>query len=823
MNVKSKVKRQWKVKQLAVIMLIMCMVLTGCMGSSKEASPEPSATPQASASAEPKNTAGNPPPDASQTVYDLKQKYDDDEEDSNPGIMPMYNVEQDMEFVFRFNTDLGSDAIGKTLSVHTDIKALPESKVATLEDSQLVDGKSVYSIKPLGFGVLPSDSLRATGESSWGNAPVYYIRLNYDLDASKPTPLKQPVIIPFTVKSDLPVPNLQADISPDGRLTLVWNEVPGAESYNIYSASHITMENTNEPLSGAEQGYADQRPLKIATVQGNAYNDFMKDGRGALGIVDETITSIQNNNVQGEYYITAVQGDKESSFSASVDTVALSKRLPRTVASEDNINLKLFKNAGVLPKTVPVEYIDGSKASIPVIYDTGAVTLKPSGPIDLPYSIQGTALKGYVQVSLLTEADLKSLAAAQSKGATQGYVEPQNSTDYVPAPDVPTIIDDNNSGSGATGTPGDPVEPGENLIDQQKENTKNKVEEGNKQAVPGTTIRADLIHADSALEEYLALTLINGETEISLQAFPEAQNARTLSDVIQKVVYQNPLILGFRGYGYDYEKLTLFVKFDDSAESMRAKQKEILAEADKVIAAIIKDGMSADDKQMAIYNYLNDNTTYDDAALENAKEQDFKEVDAKFNDSFNTYGILVKKIGVCMSYAHTFQLLSDLVQVPSMVVTGTMSGVSHAWNKVKIGDEWVNVDPTNNATNTGLPYLLYNSNDATATDVEYVMDKAYWLDHELPLFKATSNAYDYYVTQGLEVDSLEDYKNKLAGLLKQGETLVVLRVLADSDSSELMQKTAEVIKQYDASKLDSAGMVELGSYVAVQLDAAAQQ
>ncbi|WP_342548915.1 transglutaminase domain-containing protein [Paenibacillus sp. FSL P2-0089] len=804
-----------KVKQMAILLLIMCVILTGCMGGSKEGSPAPSSSPAATAAAETKNTSGNPPPEASQTVYDLKQKYDSDEADHNPGIMPMYNVEQDMEFIFRFNTDLGSEAIGKTLSVHTDIEALPESKVATLEDSQLVDGKSVYSIKPLGFGVLPSDSLRATGDSSWGNAPVYYIRLNYDLDAKSPTLLKQPVIIPFTVKSDLPTPTLQADISPDGRLTLVWNEVPGAESYNIYSASHITMENINEPLSGAEQGYADQRPLKIATVQGNEYNDFMKDGRGALGIVDETITSVQNNNVQGEYYVTAVQGDKESRFSRSVDTVALSKRLPRTVAPEDNINLKLYKNAKELPKTVPVQFIDGSKASVTVMYDTGAVTLKASGPTDVPYTIQGTALKGYVQVTQLTEADITSLAAAQSNKANPGYVEPQNDTDYVPAPDVPTIIDNSDNGNAS--------EPGDNVIDQQKENTKSKVEEGNKQAVPGTTIRADLIHADSALEEYLALTLMNGDTEISLQAFPEAQNARTLVDVIEKVVYQNPLILGFRGYGYDYEKLTLNVKYDDSAEIIRSKQKEILAEADKVIAAVIKEGMSADEKQMAIYDYLNDNTAYDDAALENAMEQEFKTVDAKYNDSFNTYGILVKKVGVCMSYAHTFQLLSDLVQVPSMVVTGTMSGVNHAWNKVKIGDEWVNVDPTNNATNTGLPYLLYNSNDATASDVEYVMDKGYWLDHELPLFKATSNAYDYYVTQGLEVDSLDAYKTKLAEQLKKGETLVVLRVLGNTDSSELMQKTAEVIKQHDAAKLDSAGMVELGSYVAVQLDAAAGQ
>ncbi|MFD2876365.1 hypothetical protein ACFTAO_11040 [Paenibacillus rhizoplanae] len=194
-----------------------------------------------------------------------------------------------------------------------------------------------------------------------------------------------------------------------------------------------------------------------------------------------------------------------------------------------------------------------------------------------------------------------------------------------------------------TKIPGTPVNLEIILSTSKKKNTKSKVEEGNKQAVPGTTIRADLIHADSALEEYLALTLINGDTEISLQAFPEAQNARTLVDVIEKVVYQNPLILGFRGYGYDYEKLTLNVKYDDSAETIRSKQKEILTEADKVIAAVIKEGMSADEKQMAIYDYLNDNTAYDDAALENAKEQEFKTVDAKYNDSFNTYGILVKK------------------------------------------------------------------------------------------------------------------------------------------------------------------------------------
>ncbi|MNC72284.1 hypothetical protein D3C75_1233160 [compost metagenome] len=97
------------------------------------------------------------------------------------------------------------------------------------------------------------------------------------------------------------------------------------------------------------------------------------------------------------------------------------------------------------------------------------------------------------------------------------------------------------------------------------------------------------------------------------------------------------------------------------------------------------------------------------------------------------------------------------------------------------------------------------------------MDNASWLDHKLSLFQATSNAHDYYVTHGLEADSLEAYKTKLAVQLKKGETLVILRVLADTDSAELKQQTAEVIQQYDASKLANASMFELGSYVAVQL------
>lgn len=297
------------------------------------------------------------------------------------------------------------------------------------------------------------------------------------------------------------------------------------------------------------------------------------------------------------------------------------------------------------------------------------------------------------------------------------------------------------------------------------------MEQGNQETVPEPATGDAFINADSALEEVLAKNMIAAQDSISLKAFPEAQNFTTLSDVVLKVMYQNPLILGVEGFEYNYGTLTLSIHYKESAADIQRKQNEIIAKGKEVVASIIKQGMSDDEKRKAIYDYLNDNAKYDDAALENAEQNNFKNVDAQFNDSFTTYGILVKGVGVCASYASVYKLLSDLSGLESIVVTGTSSGVPHAWNKVKIGNEWLHVDATNNLTNSGIPYFLYNANDETAVSQKTVADKDYWLDSELDQFKGDSDANDYYVQNDLEVDSISEYKSKAETHLKKAKPL----------------------------------------------------
>ncbi|MBB6024405.1 hypothetical protein HNR77_005515 [Paenibacillus sp. JGP012] len=814
-------------KRLLAMMFALTLLLAGCQSSEQESS----------------NPESNPTePKQGSSILSLKEKYGTA---SEKAIMPMYNVAQDEEFTFKFKGDLSKIDYysNDIISVHTDIKGLKASEVPWLVDYK----DNSVSVRPLGWGVLSSDSMRIKGNSSWGGAPIYYIRLNYDPDAENPTLLDEPIIIPFTVKSELPVPKLRYEIDKDRRFKLVWDKVEGATQYNIYKRIDRTkiFDSGNLPLQGAESAYDGAIPLLVATTNETTFNDFMKDGRGGLGIYNDIITTRQNFGIIGEYYVTALGDGKESNFSNGVATAPLASQLPSSLKEE--LYRDKLKNVSELPQKITVEYNDGSLARETIVYDTANVKISEFLETEIPFHVKGTALKSYVRVENVTQEDLDHLAQQRVADSSNGFVEPKNDTPYVPAPDVPTIINNDTppaveentdtssnaateatdgtseeaTTSDSTNAPSDETaapEPAadENLIDEQKSNTEQQVEQGNQETVPEPATGDAFINADSALEEVLAKNMIAAQDSISLKAFPEAQNFTTLSDVVLKVMYQNPLILGVEGFEYNYGTLTLSIHYKESAADIQRKQNEIIAKGKDVVASIIKQGMSDDEKRKAIYDYLNDNAKYDDAALENAEQNNFKNVDAQFNDSFTTYGILVKGVGVCASYASVYKLLSDLSGLESIVVTGTSSGVPHAWNKVKIGNEWLHVDATNNLTNSGIPYFLYNANDETAVSQKTVADKDYWLDSELDQFKGDSDANDYYVQNDLEVDSISEYKSKAETHLKKGETSVILRFASPVDSDELMTAAGEALTAVNEALLDNAQLATLGSYVLLE-------
>ncbi|ASA20790.1 transglutaminase domain-containing protein [Paenibacillus donghaensis] len=738
------------------------------------------------------------------SVQELKKKYGTEKEQQ---IMPLYNVDESQPFTFHFKADMLDVDYFESVTVHTDIKGLPESKIYSLLDADVsIPGQTSITVKPY-YALLSSlDTTR--DEESWGYAPVYYLRVNYDLNTTTPTKLAKPLIIPFTVKAPIESPDLSYEITSDNRLKLVWDKVPGADRYKVYNVSSFDH---NKKTLGPEEGYSGSFPALIGEVEGTEFTNFAEDNydgqytddseSGRDGVIS------QNLLVTGDYYVTAVKGDKESNFSPVVSTHSLSKNLPMSL-SDNAMFYSNYETVKELPRKTKVLFIDESEVTRNVIY--GDYKLDESGFGIIDFKIEGTALHGAVLVfdfDLQAYEKLRSSSEGNQNNNFNGYIEPLNTTAHIPELDVPTFI------GGSMFDFGDK----EDVIAAQLSNTRKLVEKANEARVPILRTETQVpVNANSALEEYLALHLVNVSGVIPLDAFPEAQNFETLSDTFQQVMYQNPLIMDVENYGYDYNSLSFYVSYSDSRENIQQKQQETVAAAKRIVDTIIKPDMNNNVKRKVVYDYLNDNALYDDDALANAEAYNYLKVDKEYNDSFNAYGIMVDGIGVCSSYASAYKMLSDLAGLDSIVVTGKLGTGPHAWNKVLINKQWVNVDPTNNETNAGVPYMLYNTNDKTAVALDFHEDKDYWIDTELKKFASKDNSQDYYVSHGLEAATLAEYKSKLIKELKAGGSSIVIRLSADLDDDEIMNQTAAAYSAVAPDKQENAQMYELKNYIIIE-------
>lgn len=120
-------------------------------------------------------------------------------------------------------------------------------------------------------------------------------------------------------------------------------------------------------------------------------------------------------------------------------------------------------------------------------------------------------------------------------------------------------------------------------------------------------------------------------------------------------------------------------------------------------------------KVKAIHNYIIKRVSYDQTL-----------------EKHTAYHALINKSAVCEGYAAAaYRLLTD-AGIECRVITGMADGGSHAWNIVKVDDQWYNLDLTwdDPITNTGeqvLRYTYFLKNEANFSDhtrdAEYSTDK----------------------------------------------------------------------------------------------------
>lgn len=126
-------------------------------------------------------------------------------------------------------------------------------------------------------------------------------------------------------------------------------------------------------------------------------------------------------------------------------------------------------------------------------------------------------------------------------------------------------------------------------------------------------------------------------------------------------------------------------------------EREGLYEEDLAILAVLEQipalsdtSLSAYDRELALHDWMLDWGEYDPGALSSGPRGE----PLPHND--DPYGFLVGRKGICMGYSLTFQLFMDICGIECVTVPGTAHAGTdeHAWNMVKLEDEWYVVDVT---------------------------------------------------------------------------------------------------------------------------------
>ena len=685
------------------------------------------------------------------TKLQLLEKYDTKETKS--AFLPIYNVKQGQCFQLKFNAL--PEKTDDIITVYRD--SIEEGNEVAVKVIRIEKNREQY------LTIIPkekvTDSHTGITKNTWGAGGSYYIRINYDFQSQTPKKLDYPIYVHFTIDSDIGLPDLKYKIDSKGNVLLFWNERELATQYKIYNKM-------GDELKEIDESIMPEWSLSLSSKN----EPFVHTSQ---------FITIQNNNVAGKYFVSAIQNGVESLLSNGLDVGKIGKYIPVTVV--DEFFGKQFNSLDELPNTVKVKMLSGDFSEKEVFYDFENVNQNNlSEGFEVNYSIQDTELTGYVKVKSATLQELTGsmTMAAYNRKIKQpfciaGYVPVENKTKKYAAFQLVETRD-------------------EAFIDLYRFKVKTEQNEGNLQEVVPEIPENYICSYSNALEELLVRYLINNKTTIDLSGFPEANNEPFLQNTIEKIVLENPLILGVKSYSFNYRTQELTIEYYDSKGiPWKEKQSELISKVQECLLQLEK---SSEDKKMEqlIYDYIVENCPYYYNALKNAKEYGFYCVDDQYVDAFNAYGTLVQQRGAPSGYAAAYKILCDYQGIESNIIVGSYSNTPHVWNFVKSSDQWGYIDVSNNYISCGIPYpVFYTDEDGLPKDYELKKDiSSISKPEDLDL-----STKDYYEMEGLVFYSEDELTSILKELIENQNQFCVLKNATEDSDKDICTLIAEKIHE----------------------------
>lgn len=235
---------------------------------------------------------------------------------------------------------------------------------------------------------------------------------------------------------------------------------------------------------------------------------------------------------------------------------------------------------------------------------------------------------------------------------------------------------------------------------------------------------------DSAVS-YLRKQMVSRETKITLN-FPASWFDSHKDELYWDLLYDamkcdesstgqdgDVLIYGFAGCRLSYSNAG-YIQYTMSYHSDAEQEAKLTAAVAEAMTTLQLNGLSEAKKIIKIHDYICNHVDY----AYNSKEEQI----------YTAYGALCTGKAVCQGYAVLFYRLCKEAGLSVRIISGTGNGGAHAWNIVRIGSKYYNVDCTWDGQNT-----------ATYNDF-LLKSEADFSDHTRKSWKVAGSHYLYYTS-----------------------------------------------------------------------------
>lgn len=164
-------------------------------------------------------------------------------------------------------------------------------------------------------------------------------------------------------------------------------------------------------------------------------------------------------------------------------------------------------------------------------------------------------------------------------------------------------------------------------------------------------------------------------------------------------------------------------------------------------------------------------------------------------------GTLLEGVGVCDSFSKAYQLVLNKVGIDSIIVLGNLNDSPHAWNMVKLGDNWYHVDITSSHSIYDEAGIINHAYFNLTTEAE----KAFvTLDNEEILPKCNSGEFNYYNYYNLVIEENSNIEAKMREIYDHFNGLNYIEFYFNGDVSVGITEILTALRDIDESYLDGS-------------------